>query len=155
VREVILVNREALEGPLDSTLVDVIHHHESGPAHTLAFFFEGRPYHASVVRRGDQYHVVVDGQGFVVSFGRPQVQPAGRETDEGVLRAPMDCRVIAIHKAPGDPVERGEPVVRIESMKLESNLSARATGVVSALHVRVGESLRGGAVVAVIEGGNG
>jgi biotin carboxyl carrier protein len=150
VNETILVNRQPLLTRLDPTLVDVIHHHESGPTHLLVFFHEGRPYQASVVQRGNQYYVVIDGQSFVVSFERVAPQAAAAEEEARVVRAPMDCRLIALYKGAGEAVRPGEAIGRIESMKLESNLTAGADGILAELHVRPGDSLREGQVVAVL-----
>lgn len=148
--ESIRVNRRPLDAAVDPTLVDVIHHHETGPVHLVSFFYEGRPYQASVVQRGAEYHVVVDGESFLVSFERARIEVAATEAEDRIVRAPMDCRVIAVYRAPGDAVRKGEPLLRIESMKLESNLAARRDGRVAELGVRVGESLREGQVVATI-----
>lgn len=45
------------------------------------------------------------------------------------IRAPMPCKVIAILKEDGEEVKKGEAVMVIESMKMETNIVASADGV--------------------------
>nr|MBP9654241.1 hypothetical protein [Rhodocyclaceae bacterium] len=42
---------------------------------------------------------------------------------------------------PGQKVGKGDPLVSIEAMKMESMLAAERDGVVAAIHVRPGEAV--------------
>lgn len=65
-----------------------------------------------------------------------------------VVRAPMPGIVVAVHKAPGDPVRRGETVITIESMKLQMKLDAPRDGEISEIGVRPGEGFDKDAILA-------
>lgn len=54
-------------------------------------------------------------------------------------------------KAPGEAVSEGEPIMVLESMKMEIPVVAEADGTVKELLVKEGESISEGQVVAVIE----
>lgn len=56
------------------------------------------------------------------------------------LRAPMPGAVIQIHAAPGQRVGRGDPLLTIESMKLQTVLSAPRDGTVAEIAVAQDET---------------
>ncbi len=59
--------------------------------------------------------------------------------------------VSKIEKQPGDPVRPGEPVVILESMKMEMPVEASAGGRVKEIRCREGQAVSEGDVLAVIE----
>ncbi|MGH3379991.1 MAG: biotin/lipoyl-containing protein, partial [Actinoallomurus sp.] len=68
----------------------------------------------------------------------------------GTLLAPMPGSVIRIAVSEGDTVERGQPMLWLEAMKMEHQILAPAAGVVTALHAEVGGQVETGAVLAVV-----
>jgi acetyl/propionyl-CoA carboxylase alpha subunit len=64
------------------------------------------------------------------------------------VRAPMPGGVVEIHKRPGEQVSRGDPLVTIESMKLQITLVAPRDGTLSTLTRRVGETFDKDEIVA-------
>ncbi len=78
--------------------------------------------------------------------------PAASETaGEGRITAPMDGTVVEILVNEGELVTRGQALVVMEAMKMETTLKADTDGCVRSLSLESGESLRKGQVVAVIE----
>jgi len=74
------------------------------------------------------------------------VAPARGATDDrrdgtGELRAPMPGRVLALHARAGDRVRAGDPLIVLESMKMELVLSAPADGELGELAVGVGDQV--------------
>lgn len=55
------------------------------------------------------------------------------------LHAPMPGAVIEIHVAPGDSVNEGDPLITIESMKLQTVLGSPRAGVVAEIPVTLDE----------------
>ena len=88
--------------------------------------------------------------GVVVSnsvIGIVQELQARRTLNElAVLSAPK-ARV----RRDGDTVEVGDPIVVLEAMKMENNVTAEKAGTVTEIRVGEGDSVGGGDVVAVIE----
>ena len=68
----------------------------------------------------------------------------------GSVLAPMHGTVIKVLVAPGERVRAGEPVAVLETMKMETQVSASADGVVEAVHVQAGAVVEAGQVVATI-----
>jgi propionyl-CoA carboxylase alpha chain len=68
----------------------------------------------------------------------------------GSLIAPMPGAVVRVAVAVGDPVAQGQPLLWLEAMKMEHQISAPADGVVSELNVSPGQQVDVGAVLAVV-----
>jgi biotin carboxyl carrier protein len=66
------------------------------------------------------------------------------------LRAPMPGLLRAVHVREGDIVEREQPVVTLEAMKMENELRAPARARVIRLDARAGEKVEAGAILAVL-----
>ena len=71
-------------------------------------------------------------------------QIAGADRGDGRLIAPMNGRVAQIPVAVGARVARGETLIVLEAMKMEHALAARASGIVSAVHVALNEQVSPG-----------
>jgi acetyl-CoA carboxylase biotin carboxyl carrier protein len=67
------------------------------------------------------------------------------------LAAHITGTVVKIEKRPGDEVSEGEPVVILESMKMEMPLEATRAGKVKEIRCREGQAVNEGDVLAVIE----
>ncbi|WP_375758357.1 acetyl/propionyl/methylcrotonyl-CoA carboxylase subunit alpha [Corallococcus exercitus] len=77
--------------------------------------------------------------------------PSERErASDGRLRAPMDGRIIRVSTQVGATVKRGDVLVVLEAMKMESSLIAPTDGVVTAVNVTVGAQVPARHVVAVV-----
>ena len=73
--------------------------------------------------------------------------------DSGEVTVSMPGKVIKSLVALGEEVEQGQPVLIIEAMKMENEVKAGRSGVVSAIHVNAGESVE--ADVVLMEIGDG
>jgi acetyl-CoA carboxylase biotin carboxyl carrier protein len=67
------------------------------------------------------------------------------------LSAQITGTVVKIQKKPGDAVQPGEPVVILESMKMEMPLEAESAGRVKEIRCREGQAVSEGDVLAVLE----
>jgi len=68
----------------------------------------------------------------------------------GSLLAPMPGTVLRIGPVVGERVRAGQPVLWLEAMKMEHEVTAPAAGVVTALPVPVGTQVEPGTVLAVV-----
>jgi propionyl-CoA carboxylase alpha chain len=73
-----------------------------------------------------------------------------RETETGSLIAPMPGSVSKIAAAAGDAVIAGQLVLVIEAMKMEHQISAPVSGVVTELRVSIGAQVNTGEVLAIV-----
>lgn len=63
----------------------------------------------------------------------------------------VEATVIAWRKSPGDHVEAGEPIVELETDKVELQVEAPASGVLREIFAAVDEDIAVGATLGVIE----
>ncbi len=88
---------------------------------------------------------------FVARSRTSRVRPPGEAGSDGVLRAPMNGRVVQLAAAPGDPIERGATVLTLEAMKMEVALPAPLAGRLAVLAVAPGEQVTLGQILGRIE----
>jgi 3-methylcrotonyl-CoA carboxylase alpha subunit len=98
----------------------------------------GTAVHFARATAGDRQFLRIDGRGFEARLFDPRSEEAGGGGQDSV-KAPMPGAVIYLHKAVGDHVLRGEPLITIESMKLQTALPAPRDGVIAAILRAEGE----------------
>jgi len=64
----------------------------------------------------------------------------------------MPGSVVRVLVAAGDTVEKGQPLVVLEAMKMEHTVSAPAGGSVTDVRVSAGQQVEAGSVLVVVEG---
>jgi geranyl-CoA carboxylase alpha subunit len=74
---------------------------------------------------------------------------------DGVVRSPMNGRVVAVNVAPGQTVARGVVVAAVEAMKMEHAIEAPVAGKVVEVPVAAGAQVTPGTVLVRIEPGQG
>jgi len=117
----------------------------------------------ALVETGDRSHLVhsatasgrtylhVDGVTISYEAGATtRAADAAPSGEDRYLRAPMPGTVTQVAVGVGDVVRSGQALVVVEAMKMEHVLRAGRAGSVRVLHVRPGDRVDGGAVVAEI-----
>jgi biotin carboxyl carrier protein len=97
--------------------------------------------------------VSVDGRDVVVRALRELDAWLGADDDgagSGAVTVAMPGRVVKVLAQVGDHVDKGEPVMIVEAMKMENEVKAPRGGVVKAVAVREGAAVEGGAVLMEI-----
>ena len=90
------------------------------------------------------------------ALGPVALQPVDRFADAdhdaapGSLVAPMPGAIVRIAVAEGDVVERGQPLLWLEAMKMQHEVSAPVAGTVAELPVHEGQQVDVGTVLAVV-----
>ncbi|WP_374665018.1 biotin carboxylase N-terminal domain-containing protein [Ramlibacter sp.] len=109
--------------------------------------------HGQAVRLPDgRWHVQVGAIDLFLedaSFQPPAGAGGGAGSNE--LRAPFNGKVIAVHAREGQPVKQGDPLVVIESMKLEHAQTAPRDAVIAATTVEPGQQVATGQVLMRFE----
>jgi biotin carboxyl carrier protein len=65
----------------------------------------------------------------------------------GKIKAPMPGRIVRVHASVGAVVQAGAPLVIVEAMKMENELSAPMAGVVVSISVSEGQAVDAGALL--------
>lgn len=73
--------------------------------------------------------------------------------DSGIITAPMDGVVSALHVPVGARVSKGDVVVSLEAMKMEVAVRTPAAGRVSRLHAAIGDVVAVNALLVSIDSG--
>ena len=74
-----------------------------------------------------------------------------RLPEDAVGRSPICGQVIAILASAGQPVNRHQPVIVIEAMKMENNISPEVDGVLKAVLVSPGDAVKAGQMLFELE----
>jgi biotin carboxyl carrier protein len=86
---------------------------------------------------------------------RPAPTAAGpaRGGGAGALNAPMPGVILELTVAPGDTVERGQPIAVLEAMKMKNSIRSPRAGTIAEVCVAVGQAVgHGEAIVRFGEG---
>lgn len=93
-----------------------------------------------VARRGDQRLVFCDGRVHVLDLPDPEVAEDEEQSSAGGgLFAAMPGKVVKVLVEVDARVEMGQAVLIMESMKMETELTAAVSGTVAAVHVQDGQ----------------
>lgn len=90
---------------------------------------------------GDAVHIHLDGRTYTLRYRHPLDRLAAQQhgAADRQVQAPMPGSVVALHVKAGDLVTRGQALLVMESMKMETTLVAPRDGVVEAVHHRIGQ----------------
>jgi biotin carboxyl carrier protein len=67
---------------------------------------------------------------------------AGEEHISGSIRAPMPGRITSVLVKEGEPVESGTPLLILEAMKMQNELTSPLSGKVESIHVHEGDAVK-------------
>jgi acetyl-CoA/propionyl-CoA carboxylase biotin carboxyl carrier protein len=67
--------------------------------------------------------------------------PGAAQRTSGLVLSPMPGTVLAVHVQPGEEVEKDQPLVTVEAMKMEHVVLSPSAGVVSAVLVKAGDAV--------------
>lgn len=108
---------------------------------------------ALVATRGDDVFIHLDGEAYQLTYEHPleRLAHAAHGAAEDALRAPMPGSLVVTHVKPGDTVTKGQALLVMESMKMETTLAAARDGVVAAIHFDKGQTFERDAVLLTLE----
>jgi 3-methylcrotonyl-CoA carboxylase alpha subunit len=100
---------------------------------------------------GDIAHVHALGRTWRLELVDPAERSQRAAEQADVVAAPMPGSVVSLPVGAGEAVALGEPLIVIESMKMQSELVATREGIVARLHVAVGDTFDRGAALVTLE----
>ena len=106
----------------------------------MALIVDGVRHGFTLAAQGDAWWVRAEWG--TMQFGaRPLLSEPRRAAAGGSLRAPMPGRVLAVLVEVGQAVEEGQPLMKLEAMKMEHTIRAAAAGVVEAVYYVAGDQV--------------
>ena len=115
----------------------------------LTASLDGRRCRALVFRHGLDITVIArapNGSGgtYRIALIDPVATAGASDADGGRLTAPMPGRIVTVLVKPGAAVEKGQPLLVLEAMKMEHTITAPAAGAVTALPFVAGDQVEEG-----------
>jgi biotin carboxyl carrier protein len=119
----------------------------------VALFLGERAYAVSIEDSAERCQVTVAGHLYHVTLEDERERAAHdaertRAKGGGELKSVMPGVVIKLLVKPGDLVERDQPLLILEAMKMQNEIVAPAAGRVGAVHVQEGQAVASGARLA-------
>jgi acetyl/propionyl-CoA carboxylase alpha subunit/acetyl-CoA carboxylase carboxyltransferase component len=112
-------------------------------------------YERAVTCGGRRYRVVADTQGPRLMIEVDGVPHTVHRDDGGLVRTMAPAFVVGVRVAPGDPVRAGDPLVVVESMKMETTITAPYAGTVRAVTAGLNTQVEAGAPVVQLQATDG
>ena len=106
-----------------------------------------------IATRGDDIFIHLDGEAFQLRYRHPlerlAAQAHGGAHDS--VRAPMPGSIVVLHVKAGDAVTKGQTMLVMESMKMETTIVAPRDGVVQAVQFEKGQTFERDALLLSLE----
>ena len=111
----------------------------------LAAEIDGHRVTASVIRHGEERHILGPLGTRQLAYVNPHQAQASSGSHGGRLTSPLPGRVVSVAVAAGDSVSAGQTLMVIEAMKMEHSIAAPAAGTVETVHFSEGDQVDEGA----------
>ena len=109
---------------------------------------EGTPPELGVIASGHRSYVRVESERQRAALAASTGKKGGADK---FVKAPMPGRVVRVQVAPGDAVEKGQPLLVLEAMKMENEVKAKNAGIVREIHVVEGATVEANAKLVTFE----
>lgn len=76
---------------------------------------------------------------------------ADNEKQADKIKSPMPCKIVKVYVTPGQSLQVGDPVLTIEAMKMQSNISVTEACVVSEVKCAEGDSVMAEQVLVTLK----
>jgi biotin carboxyl carrier protein len=130
---------------------------EIGNQPVFSLLINGRSLEAHAVPMDGGWQVLLHGQMFEALVddeqairARALVQTAPDSGGEFPLRAPMPGLVVGVPAAAGQSVAKGDPLVILESMKMQNELRSPRDGTVLEIRIQPGQAVEQNQVLLVV-----
>jgi len=108
---------------------------------------EGDAQRVTATIAGHLYEATIEDERERAAHAAERERPAGT----GAVVSVMPGIVVEISVAPGEAVEKGQPLLILEAMKMQNEIRAPASGTVKSIHVAKGVAVAGGTKLVTLE----
>ncbi|UCG51319.1 MAG: hypothetical protein JSW58_14155 [Candidatus Latescibacterota bacterium] len=120
----------------------------------LSMIVEGRSVLAHTARDDGGRIICIGGVSWVLSNPRAEENASGTGatgTGDGMITTPMPGKIVAVHVNEGDAVEKEQPLLVLEAMKMQNDILSDVKGVVKKIHFKPGDQAAFGEPLVEIE----
>jgi 3-methylcrotonyl-CoA carboxylase alpha subunit len=121
----------------------------------MQLIVDGRSIEAFVAKSGEGKHVFVNGRTFLVQDADKlplrRARHSGLEQTSGDITPPMPAVVVRILVAQGDIVKKGQGLIVVSAMKMETTLVAPSDGKVTKINTSIDEKVAPGDILVEIQ----
>jgi len=106
-----------------------------------------------IATRGDDVFVHLDGEAYQLRYQHPldRLAAASGGCAEDHIRAPMPGSIVSVAVQVGDAVRKGQTLLVMESMKMETTIVAPRDGVIAAISYEKGQTFDRDALLISLE----
>jgi Acetyl/propionyl-CoA carboxylase, alpha subunit len=129
--------------------------------HTLLVHHRGQTFRALLLgwdEAEQQMRLRLDGRSYTLHLGTPEARALARIGKQDALKptlgdfkAPMPGLIRRVDVQPGQTVEKGDPLLVLEAMKMENVIKAPGPGVVKEAPIEVGQTVEKNALLIRFE----
>jgi acetyl/propionyl-CoA carboxylase alpha subunit len=130
---------------IDARSYAVVEHSTHPSAFELTI--DGTMYRGWRYVTGNEVYIRLGARTFIISSAAGGSSTGGAANPQHQLRADMPGVVVAVHCEVGQTVKNGDPLLTIESMKLQATLLASHQAVVECVHTAVETAFERGALL--------
>ncbi len=114
---------------------------------------DGQSLPVLIATRGDDVFVHLNGEAYHLRYEHPlqRLAAQGGGAAEDFVRAPMPGSIVALHVKAGDSVAKGQSVLVMESMKMETTIVAPRDGIVQTVHLALAQTFDRDALLIALE----
>ncbi len=126
-------------------------------AQNRTVIIDGEEFSVEIETDGDNYIATIDGQTF--SFSIPDSKntaprkrgSGGKRKRSGTVSASMPGKVVTVEVEVGDKVNEGQTILILEAMKMQNEVAAPITGIVSKVSCEDGMSVEANVPLVIID----
>jgi acetyl/propionyl-CoA carboxylase alpha subunit len=113
----------------------------------------GEHHEVVIATRGDDVFIHFAGEAYQLRYEHPlkRLADAGHGSAEDSVRAPMPGSIVAVQVKAGDTVTKGQTLLVMESMKMETTIIAPRDGVIATLAYEKGHTFDRDALLLTLE----
>ena len=119
----------------------------------VSLIYKNSSYLLDLVPEGTDYNVYTRGSYRTVTIIddekqlRDELMGGGTLGNQQNLKSGMPGKIVTVFVRPGDSVKEGDPLIIMEAMKMENEMSAKADAVIDQVHVEEGQNIESGATL--------